>query len=207
MTFKSIIILSCFIANMEQDIFLDMFFAFFFAVSENLFTFAAIKGSHWRNLPKVLSRVAVFRDAATFVRKGDFRARVTGHLGCVTGGGYARYDRGWVRSTWQGGGLGMTEKGDKIKKGAPPSPKTLLTLNLILWKTRCKGTTFLWNYQMFWGFFLLFNFNRHLVREIIVSGPEAPGVRSGVIDLFPKDKNRETEVSRGFRFFFRLVLK
>jgi hypothetical protein len=25
---------------MEQDIFLDMFFAFFFAVSENLFTFA-----------------------------------------------------------------------------------------------------------------------------------------------------------------------
>ena len=59
MTFKSIIILSCFIANMEQDIFLDMFFAFFFAVSENLFTFAAIKGSHWRNLPKVLSRVAV----------------------------------------------------------------------------------------------------------------------------------------------------
>ena len=75
MTFKSIIILSCFIANMEQDIFLDMFFAFFFAVSENLFTFAAIKGSHWRNLPKVLSRVAVFRDAATFVRKGDFRAR------------------------------------------------------------------------------------------------------------------------------------
>ena len=60
---------------MEQDIFLDMFFAFFFAVSENLFTFAAIKGSHWRNLPKVLSRVAVFRDAATFVRKGDFRAR------------------------------------------------------------------------------------------------------------------------------------
>ena len=58
---------------MEQDIFLDMFFAFFFAVSENLFTFAAIKGSHWRNLPKVLSRVAVFRDAATFVRKGDFR--------------------------------------------------------------------------------------------------------------------------------------
>jgi len=50
------IILSCFIANMEQDIFLDMFFAFFFAVSENLFTFAAIKGSHWRNLPKVLSR-------------------------------------------------------------------------------------------------------------------------------------------------------
>ncbi len=27
MTFKSIIILSCFIANMEQDIFLDMFFA------------------------------------------------------------------------------------------------------------------------------------------------------------------------------------
>ena len=75
MTFKSIIILSCFIANMEQDIFLDMFFAFFFAVSENLFTFAAIKGSHWRNLPKVLSRVAVFRDAATFVRKADFRAR------------------------------------------------------------------------------------------------------------------------------------
>ena len=74
MTFKSIIILSCFIANMEQDIFLDMFFAFFFAVSENLFTFAAIKGSHWRNLPKVLSRVAVFRDAATFVRKADFRA-------------------------------------------------------------------------------------------------------------------------------------
>ena len=65
------IILSCFIANMEQDIFLDMFFAFFFAVSENLFTFAAIKGSHWRNLPKVLSRVAVFRDAATFVRKAD----------------------------------------------------------------------------------------------------------------------------------------
>ena len=75
MTFKSIIILSCFIANMEQDIFLDMFFAFFFAVSENLFTFAAIKGSHWRNLPKVLSRVAVFRDAATFVRKADFRLR------------------------------------------------------------------------------------------------------------------------------------
>ena len=75
LTFKSIIILSCFIANMEQDIFLDMFFAFFFAVSENLFTFAAIKGSHWRNLPKVLSRVAVFRDAATFVRKADFRAR------------------------------------------------------------------------------------------------------------------------------------
>ena len=27
------------------------------------------------------------------------------------------------------------------------------------------------------------------------------GVRSGVIDLFPKDENRETEVSRGFRFF------
>ena len=23
----------------------------------------------------------------------------------------------------------------------------------------------------------------------------------GFIDLFPKDKNRETEVSRGFRFF------
>ena len=32
--------MSCFIANMEQDIFLDMFFALFFAVSENLFTFA-----------------------------------------------------------------------------------------------------------------------------------------------------------------------
>ena len=28
----------------------------------------------------------------------------------------------------------------------------------------------------------------------------APGVRSGLIDLFPKDVNRETEVS-GFRFF------
>ena len=26
------------------------------------------------------------------------------------------------------------------------------------------------------------------------------GVRSGLIDLFPKDKNRETEVSRDFRF-------
>ena len=26
-------------------------------------------------------------------------------------------------------------------------------------------------------------------------------MRSGVVDLFPKDKNRETEVSRGFRFF------
>jgi hypothetical protein len=29
---------------------------------------------------------------------------------------------------------------------------------------------------------------------------EASGVRSGVVDLFPKDENRETEVSRGFRF-------
>ena len=74
MTFKSIFILSCFIASMEQDIFLDMFFGFFFAVSENLFTFAAIKGSHWHSLPEVLSRVAVFRGAATFVRKADFRA-------------------------------------------------------------------------------------------------------------------------------------
>ena len=32
------------------------------------------------------------------------------------------------------------------------------------------------------------------------------GVRSRVFDLFPNDKNRETEVSRGFRFFFCLVL-
>jgi hypothetical protein len=30
---------------------------------------------------------------------------------------------------------------------------------------------------------------------------QAPGMRSGVIALFPKAKNRETEVSRGFRFF------
>ena len=72
--FKSILILSCFIANMDQDIFLDMFLAFFFVVSGNLFTFAAIKGSHWPNLPEVLSRVAVSRGAATFVRKADFRA-------------------------------------------------------------------------------------------------------------------------------------
>jgi len=33
---------------------------------------------------------------------------------------------------------------------------------------------------------------------------DPPGVRSGVIDLFPKDENRETEVSHGFRFFFSL---
>ena len=31
--------------------------------------------------------------------------------------------------------------------------------------------------------------------------------RSRVIDLFPKDENRETEVSHGFRFFFCLVFK
>ena len=36
---------------------------------------------------------------------------------------------------------------------------------------------------------------------------EAPGVRSWVIDLFPKDKNRETEVSRGFRYSFLLYHK
>ena len=35
---------------------------------------------------------------------------------------------------------------------------------------------------------------------------EAPGVRSGVIDLFPKDENRETEVS-GFRFLFVLAFE
>ena len=33
---------------------------------------------------------------------------------------------------------------------------------------------------------------------------EASGVRSGVVDLFPKDENRETEVS-GFRFFVFVI--
>ena len=36
---------------------------------------------------------------------------------------------------------------------------------------------------------------------LLVTGTEASGVRSGVIELFPKDENRETEVCQGFRFF------
>ena len=51
------------------------FLLFFFAVSENLVTFAAIKGSHWRSLPEVLSHVAVSLGSATFVRKVDCRLR------------------------------------------------------------------------------------------------------------------------------------
>ncbi len=53
--------------------YLDMFFAIFFAVSKNLVTFATIKGSHWRSPSEELSRVAVSQGAATFIRKVDCR--------------------------------------------------------------------------------------------------------------------------------------